>query len=219
MNKISKLTAGICIVSILILFSNYYIFVLTPNERLMGPIQRIFYFHVGAAFASYLAFGIVLISASLYLKRKQKVFDWLLVASGEVAFLFCTLVLVTGMIWGYTAWNTVFRFEPRLVTFLLLWLLSFSFVLLRSFSDSENTSSHSAILGIVGSITVPIMVYSIKLLPQAAQLHPQVVENQGLKDPSFIIAFVLSSITVPSLAALLIFIRFKIAQFSEQIKK
>ena len=31
-----------------------------------------------------------------------------------------------------------------------------------------------------------MVVFSIKLLPQFAQLHPQVVENRGLKDFSFV---------------------------------
>ena len=32
--------------------ANYYIFMLVPTERMMGAVQRVFYFHVAAALAS-----------------------------------------------------------------------------------------------------------------------------------------------------------------------
>lgn len=168
-----------------VLYAIYFVFLVVPDERTMGAIQRIFYFHVGSAIACYVAVAGVLASSVLYLATRRSIYDRLLVASGEVGFVFCTIVLVSGMIWGHTAWNVWFRFEPRLVTFLLLWFIFLSFVLLRVFGEPGKVSAHSAILGIVGAVTVPLMVYSIKLLPAAAQLHPQVLEHRGLKDPLF----------------------------------
>lgn len=116
-----------------VLYAMYFVFCVVPNERTMGAIQRIFYFHVGSAIACYLAVGTVLISSILYLASGKVVYDQLSHAAGEVGFLFCTVVLVSGMIWGHTAWNTWFRFEPRLVSFLLMWFLFLSFVLLINF--------------------------------------------------------------------------------------
>jgi heme exporter protein C len=199
---------------VLLTYAQYLIFMVVPNERTMGAIQRIFYLHVGSAMASSLCFGVVFIAAIFFLRTKKISFDALSVAAGEVGFLFCTIVLISGMIWGHTAWNTWFRFEPRLVTFLFLWLIFLSFVLLRLFGDSAKIAQHSAVLGILGAITVPIMIYSIKLLPAAAQLHPQVIETQGLKDPSFILALNITMISVILLATLLVVIRYKLEVLS-----
>ena len=179
----------------LLTIANYLIFIYVPNERVMGAVQRIFYFHVASAFACYLAFAIVLISSILYLVRKNKSYDALNVAAAEVGFLFCTIVLISGMIWGKAAWGTWFRMEPRLVTFLLLWLIFLAFNILRVFGEPRLVANHSAILGIVGAITVPLMVYSIKILPAFKQLHPQVIEKAGLPT-SMMLALLVTSLGV-----------------------
>ena len=149
----------------LIAISNYLIFMVVPSEQTMGAVQRIFYFHVASAIACYIAFGLVFIASVLVLVKKEKIYDALNVAAAEVGFLFCTIVLISGMIWGKAAWGTWFRLEPRLVTFLFLWLIFLAFNILRNFGGQSFRANHSAVLGIVGAITVPIMVYSIKLLP------------------------------------------------------
>lgn len=199
-----------------ITYALYLVFLVVPNERVMGPIQRIFYFHVGSAIACYISFACVFFASVLYLATKETLYDLLSQAAGEVGFIFCTIVLISGMIWGHTAWNTWFRFEPRLVTFLLLWLIFLAFSLLRTFGEGGKIPTHSAVLGILGSLTVPIMIYSIKLLPAAAQLHPQVIENRGLKDPSFGHALFISIIALSLLQFVLVRIRFRIECLQRQ---
>ncbi|RIL11319.1 MAG: cytochrome C assembly protein [Proteobacteria bacterium] len=202
---------GLVVVTFLaLLWANYMVFMVVPNERVMGPIQRIFYFHVGSAFAAYFAIAAALIASLGYLATRSKKMDLLLEAAGEVGFVFCTIVLLSGMIWAKTAWNTYFNWEPRLVSFLLLWMIFLSFVILRHFGDPARVSQHSAILGIVGAVTVPIVVFSIDLLPQMAQLHPQVVSKQGLRDPSYYQALAIASFGLICLQFLLIWIRAQI---------
>ena len=194
---------------VLIAIANYLIFMVVPNEQVMGAVQRIFYFHVASAFACYLSFGLVFIFSILYLAKKKRIFDSFNVAAAEVGFLFCTIVLISGMIWGKAAWGTWFRMEPRLVTFLFLWLIFLAFNILRAFGVSSFKANHSAILGIVGAVTVPIMVYSIKLLPAYKQLHPQVIEKAGL--PAVMLNTMLfTSLAVIVFQFLLISIRFRI---------
>lgn len=200
----------ILIVGAAVLYCNYLVFMVVPNERIMGPVQRIFYFHVGSAIACYCAFGIVLITGLAYLATRDMRADAVSQAAGEVGFLFCSIVMITGMVWGHSAWNTWFRWEPRLVTFLLLWLIFLSFNILRAFGDAEKIATHSAILGILGAITVPLVIYSIKLLPESMQLHPVVVENQGLRDPSYRSTMFWCIGTLVAFQALLIWFRARI---------
>ena len=190
MNYLQKMLLPIvfCLVS----WANYWVFLVVPNERLMGPVQRIFYFHVGSAIACYCAFAVVLISSLTFLATRKPIADVVQQASSEVAFVFCSIVLISGMIWGHSAWNTWFRWEPRLVTFLLLWLVALSLNLLRSFGNRDKLSAHCSVLGIIGALTVPLVVYAIKLMPQFVQLHPEVVENRGLRHPDFTTAMFIS---------------------------
>ncbi|MCO6429433.1 MAG: cytochrome c biogenesis protein CcsA [Deltaproteobacteria bacterium] len=183
LNILSPILLGIS--AVLIAYSIYLVFLVVPNEAIMGPVQRIFYFHVGSAIAAYCAIAVLLVCSLAYLARREEAFDAIAEAAAEVALLMCTIVLVSGMIWANSAWNTWFRWEPRLVTFLLLWLLLLAYWGLRQFGDPARVAAHCAVLGILGAINVPIVVYSIKLLPHMVQLHPEVVERQGLKDPLF----------------------------------
>jgi heme exporter protein C len=191
--------------------ANAYVFLLVPNERVMGAVQRIFYFHVGAAFACYGAFAVVLVASMTYLAKRSWRSDVLSESAGEVGFVVCTIVLITGMIWGRSAWNTWFRWEePRLVTFLVLWLIFLSFTILRNFGDPQKTSVHSSILGILGASSVPLVSLSINLLNARDQLHPKVIEHGGLKHPNYWIAFALATIAMLLLTALLVLVRYYI---------
>ena len=210
---------ALLVVFLLVAYSNYLIFMVVPNERVMGPVQRIFYFHVGSAIACYCSFGVVLIASLAFLANRKPKMDVLNEAAGEVGFVFCTIVLISGMIWGKAAWNTWFRWEPRLVTFLLLWLIFLGFNAMRIFGDRSKIGVHSAVLGILGAVTVPIVVYSIKLLPSVAQLHPEVVAQRGLKHPSFTSTMFTSMGALVLLQFYLIWMRTRIGMLTLQAER
>lgn len=193
-----------------IIYALYLSFVSAPAEKVMGAVQRIFYFHVGSAIASYIAFLAVLIGSLGVLLSGEKKFDMLQQASSEVSFVMCSVVLSSGMIWGHSAWNTWFRFEPRLVSFLLLWCIALSLVVIRLVADPKKVPTHAAIIGILGAVMVPVVVYSIEFLKGVPQLHPQVVEHGGLKDLRYKYALTASIVALSLLTILLIFVRARI---------
>lgn len=191
--------------------AQYMIFMVVPNEQVMGAVQRVFYFHVGSALACYAAFGAVFVASIAYLTTRNERADIFSAAAGEVGFVLCTIVLITGMIWGHSAWNTWFRWEePRLVTFLVLWLIFLSFTVLRNFGDPTKTAVHGSILGILGALSVPLVYVSIKFLPQSARLHPEVIEHGGLRDPSYWQAFGFSVVSLIVLCSLLVWLRYRV---------
>lgn len=193
-------------------YSLYFTFMVVPSEKTMGAVQRIFYFHVGSAFTCYVAFLIVLICSLLYLGTRSIKADHLMAAAGEVGFVMCSVCLASGMIWGYTAWGTAFRLEPRLVATLVLWLIFLSFNILRAFGDPQKVRAHSAVLGILGAVTIPVVVFSIELLPQFAQLHPKVIEHGGLKSPLFSRGLLIASVALMMLMALLVAVRYRVSK-------
>lgn len=209
--------AAILALWLMISVSLYLVFMWVPNEREMGAVQRIFYFHVGSAFATYSAIAVSLVASLIYLGTKSRKADAVNEAAAEVALVFCSLTLLTGMIWARPIWNTWFRGEPRLVSFLVLWMILFSMNLLRRFGERERIASQCAVLSIVSALTVPVVVFSIRLLPQVAQLHPQVVENRGLRDPRFVTAFWFVNAAVLGLQAYLIWIRTRIGMLERTL--
>lgn len=204
---------------ILIITALAFALVIAPEEKLMGAVQRIFYFHVGSAFACYIAFAGVFCSSLIYLWRRHLITDILNETFAEVGFVFCSITLITGMIWGDAAWNTPFRWEPRLVTFLFLWLIFLGFQILRRFGSDELKQNHSSILGILGSLMVPLVWYSIKLLPATAQLHPQVIDNQGLRSPLFIWAMLTAIVALVIFELFLIVLRLRIGLAEITLKR
>lgn len=192
----------------MVLAANFLVFTVVPSEQVMGAVQRIFYFHVGAAMAAYLAIAVLLVASSFYLTTKKVAWDQLAEAAGSVGFVFCSAVLASGMIWGHSAWNVWWRWEPRLVSFLVLWLILFSYIMLRGFSERDARQRvFAAVLGIIAAVNVPIVIYSVKLLEHTQQLHPQVVAKQGLRDTSYVYTLIFSNVTMLVFCAWLIVLR------------
>ena len=71
-------------------------------------------------------------------------------------------------------------------------------------------STHSALLGILGAFTVPIVVFSVKLLGQFQQLHPQVVDRGGLVEPLFRSTMWTTALGLVLLQFFLIWLRWRI---------
>ena len=187
--------------AVLVCAANMYVFTVVPNESVMGPVQRIFYFHVSSAVSAYLMIALLLLASLAFLKSRKSSWDAMAHAAASIALLFCTIVLCTGMIWGHSAWNTWWRWEPRLVSFLLLWLLMFSYGLFRSFTQrDERQAVLCAVLAILAAVLVPVIVLSVKFMSAAEQLHPQVMENRGLTDIRYVYGLLLSMAAVVALA-------------------
>lgn len=203
-----------------VFYSLYYVFMVVPNERVMGAVQRIFYFHVGSAMSCYVMIAVLLAGSISYLATKRTFWDQLAEAGGVTALLFCTIVLLSGMIWGHSAWNVWWRWEPRLVSFLVLWLILLGYVILRGvLKDDERLPSFASVLGILAAVNVPIVIFSIRLLAPTEQLHPEVVANQGLKDPRFVYALIMSNLSAIAMSLFLLLQRLRLAVLTSRMRE
>lgn len=180
---------------LLIVLANYGVFVFAPGEQMMGPVQRLFYFHVSFAICCYFMVGILFFGSTFYLSQRKSEWNLVARAGAEVGFLLASLVLLSGMIWGHSAWNTWWNWEPRLVSFLILWLILFSYLVLRSYTSSDSRqSAFAAVLGILAAVNVPIVMVSIRFLDHSQQLHPKVVADQGLQDERYVYVLLLTMV-------------------------
>ena len=59
-----------CLIFVVMLVALGAIFLWVPTEKEMGIVQRIFYFHVPAAFSSFLAFFLVFVGSVQYLRTR-----------------------------------------------------------------------------------------------------------------------------------------------------
>ncbi len=149
------------------------VFTWTPTEQTMGPVQKIFYLHFPVAINALLACTVNFIACLAYLFTRRQRWDDLAAAAAGVAVLLCSIVLLTGMIWGREAWGHWWTWSPRLTFSLLLWLLYAAYLVIRSsFDDPTRRAMVCAVYGIVAFIDVPLVYFSVRLMPD---IHPSSV--------------------------------------------
>jgi len=166
------------------------IFIYVPTEKTMGIVQRIFYFHVPVAWISLLAFLVVFIGSILYLWKRDEKWDVLARSSGEIGFVFITLVLMTGPIWARPAWGTWWTWDTRLTSALVLWFIYLAYIMIRSLAVEESRgASFAAAIGIVGFIDVPIVYLAIRLWRTQ---HPGPVIFEGGLEGSMLLTLIVS---------------------------
>ena len=101
-----------CLVFVVMLVALGAIFLWVPTEKEMGIVQRIFYFHVPAAFSSFLAFFLVFVGSIQYLRTREDKWDRLARCSAELGVIFALIVLITGPLWAKPIWGVYWRWEP-----------------------------------------------------------------------------------------------------------
>ncbi len=104
-------------------------------------------------------------------------------ASAEVTVLFVSIGLITGMLWAKPVWGIWWTWDARLTTYFLLWLLYVSYLLVRRFTPTGQTSTVAAVLAIFAAVDVPITFMSIRWWRTQ---HPApVFGGEGHLDKSF----------------------------------
>ncbi len=152
-----------------------------PLEAIQGYPQKIFYIHVPSAWLMYAAFGVVFASSILYLWRRSSLWDIFARCAAEIGFLFNSLALVTGMLWGKPIWGTYWTWDARLTSTLILWFVYGAYLLLRAtMRRGADTARIAAVVGIVGFVDVPIIHLSVLWW---RTLHPtpvvMIMDNPG----------------------------------------
>jgi heme exporter protein C len=158
----------------------WMVFLYAPDERVMGAVQRIFYFHVPSAIVTFLSTFVLLGSSVGYLWTRNQAWDRVSKAATEIGLVFCTIVLVTGPIWARPAWGVWWTWEARLTTTLVLWLLLAAAIMVRRYADDRDLGARLAsVFGIIAALDVPIIY---KAVDWWRGQHPVVFEA-GKKAP------------------------------------
>jgi len=160
------------VVAITLVISLFMVFFFAPDERTMGNVQRIFYFHVGAAWVAAVTFLIALIAGVSYLRNPTNNKDTIALASVEIGVIFTSMTIVAGSVWGRPAWGTWWIWTPRLTSITVLWLVYMAYFMLRgAVEDEERKMRYAAVYVIIAFVTVVMTYISIRLL---RDIHPVV---------------------------------------------
>jgi len=156
-----KLWGALTIASLLLLLAMAFFY--APEDANQGAAQRIFYIHVPSAWIGFLAFFVVFVGSIAFLSTGKRSWDDVAAASAEIGVIFTSAVLITGPLWGRPVWGVYWTWDPRLTSFLMLWLIYLSYLVLRGYvPEPVRRAKYAAVLGIVGFLDVPIVYLSAR---------------------------------------------------------
>jgi heme exporter protein C len=140
----------------------------TPIEPVMGPIQKIFYFHVPCCWMLLLSTLTAGIASLWVLFRDSERADRVALAAGEIGVLFGTCGLVTGPLWGKVAWGKYWTWDARQTSTLLLFLVLLAYLIARTYGGL-GAKKLAAALALFATANVPLVYLSPTLW---RTLHP-----------------------------------------------
>jgi heme exporter protein C len=141
-----------------------------PAER---AAQRIFYFHVPAAWIGFLAFIVAAVASILYLLTRRQKWDVWALASVEIGVAFFFMVMLSGPIWAKPTWNVWWTWDPRLTISTISWLLYIGYLMLRgAVENPDRQARFAAVYAIIAAMSVPINWMAIRWW---RTIHPAVV--------------------------------------------
>jgi heme exporter protein C len=193
MKNLFPMTAHLLLTATWLLVTLYLIFLYAPQELTMGEVQRIFYIHAPSGWAAGTAYSLVFLGSVIYLWKRSPLADDLAHAAGEVGFVFCSCVLVTGPLWAKPAWGIWWTWDARLTLTFVLWLLFVAYLMLRAYvANPARAAVLAAVVGIIGFVDVPIDYMAIRWWRTQ---HPQPViaggAGSGL-EPRMLLTFMVS---------------------------
>jgi heme exporter protein C len=142
----------------------YMAFMYAQTEVNMGLVYRIFFFHLGSVAAGFFAITVVMIAGIAYLKTNSRAWDRIAESAAEIGIVFCAIALITGSIWARPIWGVWWTWDPRLTSFLILFLIYIAYLMLRaSARDDSRVARFSAVFGILGFLNVPLVIMSARI--------------------------------------------------------
>ncbi|MEC7257971.1 MAG: heme ABC transporter permease [Pseudomonadota bacterium] len=157
-------------------------FAFTPDDYRQGSTVKIIYLHVPAALMAINAWLMMLVASLVWLVRRHHVSALAARAAAPVGATMTVIALITGAIWGQPMWGTWWAWDPRLTSFLILFLFYLGYIALWSSIDQPDTAADlTSVLCLVGSVFAILSRYAVNFwnqgLHQGASLSLDKEEN------------------------------------------
>ena len=142
-------------------------FFFTPDDYRQGSTVKIIYLHVPSALMAINAWFMMLAASVIWLVRRHHVSALAAKAAAPVGLTMTMVALVTGALWGQPMWGTWWAWDPRLTSFLILFLFYLGYIALWSSIDNPDTAADlTSMLCIVGSVFAILSRYAVNFWNQ-----------------------------------------------------
>ncbi|MFY0596127.1 MAG: heme ABC transporter permease [Cognatishimia sp.] len=155
-------SAGVCLLAGLI-----WGFFFTPDDFRQGSTVKIIYLHVPSALVAINAWFVMLVASLVWFIRRHHVSALVAKAAAPVGAVMTMIALVTGAIWGEPMWGTWWVWDPRLTSFLILFLFYLGYIALWEAIESPDTAADlTAVLCLVGTVFAVLSRYAVNFWNQ-----------------------------------------------------
>jgi len=164
-DKVLPFFAGFSIIGLAV--GLFWGFFFTPDDYRQGSTVKIIYLHVPSALMAINAWFMMLVASVIWLVRRHHVSALAAKAAAPVGVTMTMVALVTGALWGQPMWGTWWAWEPRLTSFLILFLFYLGYIALWSSIDNPDTAADlTSMLCIVGSVFAVLSRYAVNFWNQ-----------------------------------------------------
>lgn len=145
--------------------------VLAPPDAEMGDGFRIIYVHVPVAYLGTRVYAALAIAAAVGFIWRIKLAHAVAVSLAPLGAGCVVMAAATGALWGAPFWATYWQWaDPRLLTWVVQFFLYVGYMVLHAaYEDRDKGDRVAAILAVVGVVNVPLIYYSVELLPSLHQ--------------------------------------------------
>ncbi|WP_272003504.1 heme ABC transporter permease [Roseovarius sp. ZX-A-9] len=145
----------------------------TPEEARQGASVKIIFLHVPAALMAINAWLMMLVASLIWIVRRHHVSALAARAAAPVGAVMTVIALATGALWGQPIWGTWWVWDPRLTSFLILFLFYLGYIALwEAIEDDDTAADLTSVLCLVGSVFAVLSRYAVNFW------------NQGLHQPA-----------------------------------
>lgn len=136
-------------------------FFFTPDDFRQGSTVKIVFLHVPAAMMAINAWVMMLVASLVWLIRRHHVSALAAKAAAPVGLIMTLIGLITGAVWGQPMWGTWWAWDPRLTSFLILFLFYLGYLALWAAIDDPDTGADlTAVLCLVGTVFAVLSRYA-----------------------------------------------------------
>ena len=164
-DKVLPFFAGFSIIGLAI--GLFWGFFFTPDDYRQGSTVKIIYLHVPAALMAINAWFMMLVASVIWLIRRHHVSALAAKAAAPIGITMTMVALITGALWGQPMWGTWWAWDPRLTSFLILFLFYLGYIALWLAIDNPDTAADlTSMLCIVGSVFAILSRYAVNFWNQ-----------------------------------------------------
>ena len=140
---------------------------LAPEDYKQGATVKIMFLHVPAAMMAINIWVMMLVTSLIWLIRRHHISALAARAAAPVGAVMTLIALVTGAIWGQPMWGTWWEWDPRLTSFLILFLFYLGYMALWSAIENPDSAADlTAVLCLVGSVFALLSRYAVNFWNQ-----------------------------------------------------